>query len=66
MAYTFTNSRGTNYYLHSRAVTLRGSGKTQTIYYFSREPGTGAIDELPVGFQVMEIERTGLPVLKKG
>ncbi|MBI2600418.1 hypothetical protein HYW42_00535 [Candidatus Daviesbacteria bacterium] len=64
MAYDFTNSRGQKYYLHSKEVILRGSGKKQTIYYFSREMGSNAI-ELPQGFEAMEVQKTGLPVLKK-
>lgn len=65
MAYKFTNSKGQDYFLHKTEVTLRGSGKLQTIYYFTRKEGPKGIDEVPSGFSVMEIERTGLPVLKK-
>lgn len=65
MAYTHKNKKGTTYYLHSREVKLRGSGKMQTIYFFSREERAGAMDDLPEGFKVIEIERTGLPLLKK-
>lgn len=65
MAYTYTNKKGTKYYLHKRNVVLRGSGKNQTIYFFSQHEGKGSIDELPAGFEVMEIERTGLPLLRK-
>lgn len=63
--YEYTNSKGTKYYLHSRTVTLRGSGKTQTIYFFAKEVRDGAMSELPAGYTVKEVERTGLPVLKK-
>lgn len=65
MAYKFKNSRGQDYYLHQKKVKLRGSGKEQTIYYFSRKAESNAIDDLPQGFGVKEVERTGLPVLKK-
>lgn len=65
MAYKFTNSRGTDYYLHQRRVTLRGSGKEQTIYFFGKEAGQGAIDDIPGGYEVMEVQKTGLPILKK-
>ena len=37
MAYSHTNSRGQTYYLHSKDVQLRGSGRNQTIYYFAKE-----------------------------
>lgn len=65
MAYEYTNAKGTKYYLHQTLVTLRGGGRQQTIYYFSREPGSKAIDEVPEGFKVVENPRTGLPVLKR-
>lgn len=65
MAYAHTNSKGQTYYLHSRDVTLRGSGKKQTIYFFARKEAAGALDEVPSGFMVIESQRTGLPVLKR-
>lgn len=65
MAYSFKNSKGQTYYLHSKDVTLRG-GRQQTIYYFAREVKAGAIDAVPAGYKVMETKRTGMPVLKKG
>lgn len=64
MAYQYTNSKGTTYYLHSSDVKLR-SGRMQKIYYFSKQPGAKAVDEIPSGFKVVENERTGLPVLKR-
>lgn len=65
MAYKHTNSRGVTYYLHKREVTLQGSGRKQTIYYFAREIKSDAINEIPSGFTVVESKRSGLPVLKK-
>ncbi len=65
MAYTHKNKKGQTYYLHMQKVTLRGSGKEQTIYFFARDIRKGAIDEVPTGYKVKEIERTGLPILKK-
>lgn len=65
MAYKHTNKKGTDYYLHSRQVTLRGSGKLQTIYFFARQPQSGALDEVPAGYMIVENDRTGLPILKK-
>jgi hypothetical protein len=65
MAYEHTNARDQKYFLHKRDVTLRGSGKHQVIYFFARKTGSGAIDELPAGYEVVENKRTGLPVLKK-
>lgn len=67
MAYQHTNKKGTSYYLHSTEITLRGSGKKQTIYFFAREvKPTGSLDAVPSGYIVVENSRTGLPVLKKG
>lgn len=66
MAYQHTNKKGTVYYLHSTEITLRGSGKKQTIYFFAREvKSSGSLDAVPAGYQVVENQRTGLPVLKK-
>ena len=65
MAFEYTNKKGQKYFLHSRTVTLRGSGKSQTIYFFARAEGKGVMGNLPEGYAVQEVERTGLPVLKK-
>ncbi|MCL5411879.1 MAG: hypothetical protein M1150_04080 [Patescibacteria group bacterium] len=67
MAYNYTSKKsGKTYYLHSRTVTLKSTGKGQTIFYFAQDirPGS-ALDQLPAGFEVVENERTGLPFLKK-
>lgn len=65
MTYEYTNSRGQKYYLHKKDVKLRGSGKIQTIYFFRKNVQPGSVDNLPMGYKVREIERTGLPVLEK-
>jgi hypothetical protein len=57
MAYKHTNSKGVTYYLNSKDVTLRG-GKSQTIYYFSKDQRKEACD-LPAGMQVKENDRNG-------
>ncbi|HIA05695.1 MAG TPA: hypothetical protein EYN71_03125 [Flavobacteriales bacterium] len=64
MAYSHVNSRGQTYYLHSKDVQLRGSGRTQTIYYFAKEIKAGALDDLPAGKTIVENNRTGLVFLK--
>ncbi len=64
MAFQYKNAKGQDYFLHMREVKLR-SGRMQTIYFFSKEAGKGAINELPSGFMVVENQRTGLPILKK-
>ena len=62
MAYTFKNSKGKTYYLHTKDVTLKG-GRNQTIYYFAKDQRSNACD-LPAGKKVVENERTGLPFVK--
>lgn len=65
MAYAHTNSKGQTYFLHSKAVTLRG-GRLQTIYYFAREQKPeGQLEAVPEGMQVVENKKTGLPMLKR-
>ncbi len=65
MAYSYTNSKGQTYYLHSREVNLRG-GKTVRIYWFAKEVDESrAVDEMPAGYEVVESQRTGLPILRK-
>ncbi len=63
MAFKFTNSKGKDYFLHSRVVELKG-GRKQQLYFFAKEPGQGALDAVPSGYQVAE-SKNGLPVLKK-
>ena len=52
------------YHLHSRRQKLKG-GQEVTLYYFAGAIGDGALDALPDGMEVIENERTGLPMLKK-
>ena len=64
MAYTFTNSKGTTYYLHTKKSTT-STGKERTLFYFSKElKQDEALDAVPQGYTVAEM-KTGLPVLKK-
>jgi len=64
MAFTYTNSKGKQYFLHGRETTLKGTGKKQTIYFFAGEVKDGALDVVPAGRAVAE-SASGLPVLKK-
>jgi len=65
MAYSYKNSKGQTYYLHSKEVTLRG-GRQQRIYWFAKEvKEETALDEVPADYEVMESQRTGLPILRK-
>ncbi len=63
MAYSFTNSKGVTYYLHTRKH-VAASGKERTLYFFSKEIKDGSMEAVPAGYQVVEM-KTGLPVLKK-
>jgi hypothetical protein len=64
MAYSFTNSKGTQYYLHTKKSTT-STGKERTLFYFSKEMKENeALDAVPQGYEVAEM-KTGLPVLKK-
>jgi len=55
---------GKTYYLHSRKQELKG-GQQVMLYFFAGQPGDGAIDALPEGYEVSENTKTGLPLLKK-
>ena len=65
MAYSYKNKKDVTYFLHRIVVTLRGGNRQQTIYYFGKTVGPAAIDEVPEEFQVVENEKTGLPVLRR-
>jgi hypothetical protein len=64
MAFTYKNSKGQSYILHTRDVVLK-NGRKQTIYFFARDERAGALSAVPAGYQVVETKRTGMPVLKK-
>ncbi len=65
MAFTVTSTKsGKIYHLHERRQKLKG-GQEVTLYYFAGQPGEGAIDKLPAGYEVSENSKTGLPLLKK-
>ncbi len=63
MPYSYTNAKGSVYYLHGRTTTLK-NGNPQTIYFFSKEVGEGALDAVPAGRAVAE-SKNGLPILKR-
>ena len=69
MAFSHTNKKGQEYFLHSKDVTLKSTGRIPTIYYFAKEIKSGvgvtALNALPAGKTIVENERTGLPFLKK-
>jgi hypothetical protein len=55
---------GKTYFLHSKEVQLAGDRK-QVIFYFAGTAAQNALNELPKGYEVIENERTGLPMLRK-
>lgn len=63
MAYRHTNSRGIAYYLNAKAVTLRG-GKSQTVYYFSKDERRDTGVDLPADRTVNEAPGSGFLTLK--
>jgi YHS domain-containing protein len=65
MAFSVKSKKsGKTYFLHSKEVTLKGDRK-QKIYYFAAEAKSNALNEMPAGYEVMENQRTGLPMLRK-
>ena len=63
MAFSYKNAKGVTYILHSTS-TVTKTGKSQTLYFFSKEQKAGALDAVPAGYTVAETAN-GLPVLKK-
>jgi hypothetical protein len=64
LGYRHTNSKGVSYYLNSKTITLRG-GRTQTVYYFSREPRPETAVSLPSDRTVNENPRNGFLTLRR-
>ncbi len=60
--FSHKNSKGVEYWLHTKDVKLRG-GKMQKIFFFSKS-SSDSID-MPEGYEVIESKKTGLPLLKK-
>jgi hypothetical protein len=65
MAFSFTNSKGTKYYLHAKTVERKGGTKGKLFYFSKDVKAAEALDAVPAGYKVAEM-KTGLPVLKKG
>jgi len=65
MAFSVKSKKsGKMYFLHSKDVELK-AGRIQKIFYFAGVAGENSLDALPEGYEVMENERTGLPMLRK-
>ena len=65
MAFSVTNSRGQQYYLHRKDIRPKNQTVTRPMYYFAKDVREGAVGALPEGYEVIEAERTGLPMLRK-
>jgi hypothetical protein len=64
-AFTHTSRDGQRYYLHRRTLALN-SGRTRHLLYFARDlRPSEVLPELPAGYDVVEFERTGMPLLKR-
>jgi hypothetical protein len=63
MAFSYTNSKGQSYILHSKDTVLK-NGQERTIYYFAKEDKGNSLNAVPDGYKVSET-KNGLPVLKK-
>jgi hypothetical protein len=65
MAFSVVSKKsGKTYFLHSRQQKLKG-GQEVTLYYFAGAASAGAMDAMPANMEVIENERTGLPMLRK-
>lgn len=64
-AFSYTNKKGVQYFLHTKEVTLK-NGRKQRIYYFAKDVRDGSLEAVPDGYKVVETVRTGMPVLKRG
>ncbi len=62
--FSYTNSKGVVYYLNTREVKLR-NGITTRIYFFSKDVRPTGLETLPEGWEVMEVQNTYMPVLKR-
>ena len=47
MAFSYKNSKGQTYFLNSKDVTLKSTGRVQTIYFFSKDERDTALNEVP-------------------
>jgi len=56
--YVYKSKSGQKFWLH-----IKEKGKSR-LYYFSKDM-SGALNNLPKGFAVVENKRTGMPMLKK-
>jgi hypothetical protein len=64
MAFTFVNSKGKKYFLHSKTIK-RSTGKDTVLFYFAKEEKKEfAVAAVPAGKMVIEL-KSGLPALKK-
>jgi hypothetical protein len=64
--FAYRSSNGTTYYLHSRVVTLRDSGRRTRIYYFAPQVRPDdSVGSMPAGHRVRENPRNGLLIIAR-
>ena len=63
MGYVYKNSKGVDWHLNCKDVTLKG-GKTYTIYFFSKDSRSATACDLPDNKQVVENAANGFPICK--
>jgi hypothetical protein len=63
MPYTYTNRKGDTYTLHRREAPA-ANGRLRVLHFFSRDVRSGAIDDVPQGYEVTEAP-SGMPVLRR-
>ena len=55
MAFSYKNSKGQTYFLNSKDVTLKSTGRVQTIYFFSKDERSTALGEVPAGKKLLKM-----------
>ena len=67
MAYKYTSSNDTTYYLHTQKDAVLRGGVKRTIYYFCKSPnnGKGEPCDMPEGYYAKEHSRNKFPFAAK-
>lgn len=62
MGFSYQNSKGQTYFLHTRKAGKGGNGE---IFFFAKSAGENAAGHLPEKYEVIENLKTGLPIIRK-
>lgn len=60
----YTNKKG-KWFLNSIRMTLKNTGKRQTVYYFTKSKRKSSISRMPPGYKIIENKISGMPLLRK-